>query len=462
MAIWSKFRDGNRGNVAFVFAVSIVPLLFAVGAALDLIRANQAEAALQGAADAAALAAGASDRTTDADTVAIATNYVRKNFTARVIEDIKAMTITNNAAAGELTVQLTGEVQTTFFGLVGFPTFNVRVSSTASRASTGPLELVLALDITGSMSVNGKIDSLKTASTSLIDTVMNSDDISVGIVPFSDYMNVGLSRADEFWVSVPDDVTRTGTSCDYNYPDKRNCAMVTLTCYSDGVPHSCVEEQCEYWGIPEKTNCVVNSAVDTWDGCVGAREESLQASIGSITTPYPGVLDSCGKEFLPLTSDRSTVLTNINQLSTYGETNIPSGLIWGWNMLTPEEPLSEARSAADMSSLGGTKVLVLMTDGANTVSPNGTDHSVYAPHAETSYGDGTYTDTLTSTICENIKADGIQVYTVLFDVSDPGIESILRNCATSPDMSYVAADSAALIAAFEAIGAQLKDVRLTQ
>jgi hypothetical protein len=131
-------------------------------------------------------------------------------------------------------------------------------------------------------------------------------------------------------------------------------------------------------------------------------------------------------------------------------------------MLTPEEPLSEARSAADMSSLGGTKVLVLMTDGANTVSPNGTDHSVYAPHAETSYGDGTYTDTLTSTICENIKADGIQVYTVLFDVSDPGIESILRNCATSPDMSYVAADSAALIAAFEAIGAQLKDVRLTQ
>jgi hypothetical protein len=96
------------------------------------------------------------------------------------------------------------------------------------------------------------------------------------------------------------------------------------------------------------------------------------------------------------------------------------------------------------------------------VSPNGTDHSVYAPHAETSYGDGTYTDTLTSTICENIKADGIQIYTVLFDVSDPGIESILRNCATSPDMSYVAADSAALIAAFEAIGAQLKDVRLTQ
>jgi hypothetical protein len=29
-------------------------------------------------------------------------------------------------------------------------------------------------------------------------------------------------------------------------------------------------------------------------------------------------------------------------------------------------------------------------------------------------------------------------------------------------MSYVAADSAALIAAFEAIGAQLKEVRLTQ
>jgi Flp pilus assembly protein TadG len=95
MGTWSRFSFSSRGNVAFVFAVSIVPLLFAVGAALDLIRANQAEDALQGAADAAALAAGASDRTTDADTVAIATNYVRKNFTARVIENIKAMTITN-------------------------------------------------------------------------------------------------------------------------------------------------------------------------------------------------------------------------------------------------------------------------------------------------------------------------------------------------------------------------------
>ncbi|MGA7266868.1 MAG: pilus assembly protein TadG-related protein, partial [Aestuariivirga sp.] len=63
MSVWSRFRFGNRGNVAFVFAVSIVPLLLAMGAAIDLIRANQAKDALQGAADAAALAAGASDRT---------------------------------------------------------------------------------------------------------------------------------------------------------------------------------------------------------------------------------------------------------------------------------------------------------------------------------------------------------------------------------------------------------------
>src|ERR1700754_697040 len=51
----ANFRSAKGGNVAVIFAFSLVPLLFAVGAAVDYTRANNSRTNMQAALDAAAL-----------------------------------------------------------------------------------------------------------------------------------------------------------------------------------------------------------------------------------------------------------------------------------------------------------------------------------------------------------------------------------------------------------------------
>lgn len=460
MKIWSRFAGGKRGNVTITFALTVLPLLLAVGAAIDMIRADEAKTALQSVADAAALAAGASPSTTEAELRYIAEDYVSRNFSPGTVKSIDSMEFSTADDTQTIAVQLKGEFPTSFFALVGVTTFDINVKATVERAADGPLELVMALDITDSMSLDGKLEALKSAATKLTQSVMVSDNAKVGIVPFSDYLNIGLSRRNEFWVDVPDDKTSTATECDTEYPDKQNCSIEPVTCFKDGVEGSCEEEVCESWGDPVQTNCAVRTDVDTWDGCVASRAESLRSSIGSVSTPYPGVLEKCGPEIQTLTDDESTVLSVIDNLYVWGNTHIPSGLIWGWNMLTPEEPLTEARDASEIADLGGRKVLVLMTDGSNTTSPYGADE--YRLNAETSYGDATYANQLTTTLCDNIKDEGIEIYTVLFDVTDQSVTSLLEDCASAPANSFVAADSDELIDAFSAIGKAVKQLRLTE
>jgi hypothetical protein len=259
---------------------------------------------------------------------------------------------------------------------------------------------------------------------------------------------------------VPADKDESYESCDWSYPDKRGCTVQT-TCYADGVPYSCNHETCTDWGDPVKANCKWVTSHYTWQGCIGARPPAYHDKIGDATSVrYPGFLWGCGPAMLDLTTSKSDAKSAVDSLYPTGNTNIPSGLIWAWNMLTPEVPLTESAATAELTAKGGKKVMVLMTDGANSTSPY--DNGSYGNHADTSYGDGSYTDNLTAMLCEKIKSQGVTVYTVLFDVTDPGIESLLRNCASDPANSFVASNASELIAAFNNIGVSLTKLRLVK
>lgn len=47
-----RLRSDKRGNVVMIFALSMIPLVGAVGAAVDFSRANNVRSQLQAAADA--------------------------------------------------------------------------------------------------------------------------------------------------------------------------------------------------------------------------------------------------------------------------------------------------------------------------------------------------------------------------------------------------------------------------
>jgi hypothetical protein len=226
----------------------------------------------------------------------------------------------------------------------------------------------MVLDTTYSMHPGGRLDALKSAAHTLTDAIMVSGSTKVGIVPFGEYVNVGVSSRDQSWLDVPADYTVNDNYCSYDYPYRTGCT-VTTTCYNDGIPYSCHQENCTDWGTPVKS-CSPIVWDYKWKGCVGSRDKSLHASISSLYERYPGHLNlDCNREIQPLTTEKSKVKDTIDAMSAWGSTYIPAGLLWGWNMLTPDAPLTEAMSHSELAAKNGKRALVLMSDGANTMLP---------------------------------------------------------------------------------------------
>jgi hypothetical protein len=131
-------------------------------------------------------------------------------------------------------------------------------------------------------------------------------------------------------------------------------------------------------------------------------------------------------------------------------------LFWGWTVLSPGEPFGDARGYGEkIDGAPIEKVMVLMTDGANTRSPD------YVANNHSS-GDVALANERTAELCSNIKNKGIKIYTVAFDVGDAAIKEILRTCATSPSHFFDADDATELETAFTDIGASLSPLRIAR
>lgn len=380
LAVLARYRRSASGNVAITFALAIVPVLWGAGAATDWMRANNAQTSLQRAADAAALASGASVNTTDEDIQAVASQYLTANGVPQAVKALTTTELIDDRKTGAFRVKLKGKVKTSFLALAGIPEIDIGAESEVMRGGSGPIELVLALDATSSMFANNTIGTLKSAANGLVTTVMAAGNAKVGVVPFSDRFAAGIKYKDEPRIDAP---TGKAGSCGFIRPDRSGCTVRTT------------------------------------------------------------VLD--------MTTVQSEVKNAIDMLSPSGKTNIPSGLMWAWKLLTPEAPLTKSAPMPELSAKGRKKVMVLTTDGGS-----------FGNHADTPYGNGTHTDSLTAQLCQDIKDEGVVVYTILLNVADPGIASLLRDCASAPEYSFAASGSTELSAAFDTIGVSLTGLRLVR
>ena len=96
------------------------------------------------------------------------------------------------------------------------------------------------------------------------------------------------------------------------------------------------------------------------------------ASIGSVQGPNY-LCDSA--PILPLTNDKSAVISLIQSMQAKGGTNILEGVMWGWRVLSPEPPFTEGRPYDDPEN---NKYLIVMTDGENW-------HQARSNHNKSSY-----------------------------------------------------------------------------
>jgi Flp pilus assembly protein TadG len=139
-----ELKQDREGSVAATFALSLVPLVGLVGAAVDYSSANNARTNLQVALD-AALIAGAKDGTADWTTAAL--NSFNANLNAKLATNVSpTFQLTSSRA---YTGRVTATVASHFLGVLGVSGINIGVSGTATvPPSTGGYYCVMALNRT--------------------------------------------------------------------------------------------------------------------------------------------------------------------------------------------------------------------------------------------------------------------------------------------------------------------------
>ena len=128
-------------------------------------------------------------------------------------------------------------------------------------------------------------------------------------------------------------------------------------------------------------------------------------------------------------------------------------------------------SAYDTPDL--TKFIILMTDGDNrNTATNNANASLYSGigyiwqgrlgiTAGSDVQRQTAMDDRLSTLCTNIKAKGVQIFTVRVEVTS-GSSSLLERCASRADMFYNVENSSDLTAIFGQIGDKISQLRLSK
>jgi Putative Flp pilus-assembly TadE/G-like len=451
------FFGDIKGNVSIMMAVAAVPLLAAAGAAIDMVHANNAQTALQSAVDAAALAGGTSGFNSHADLSALVNKYLAENNANFSISAADTIDFGTTPVTKNFFVRVNGTVKTDFMSLVGIPSMGLGAYSEVEKGGQ-VLELALVLDNTASMNSEGRLDALKISAKKLVDTITTKKPagayVKIGIVPFSNYVNVGLGNRNKSWIDVPADYTETTQQYWVDYPDRsdKNCHTVEHPYLNDGVPAIWKEDVCDTVLGQERKNYYYPT--HTWNGCVGSRNSPLDENIGSPNVKYPGILDVlCPMALTELTDNKSTIDSQIDAMVATGDTYIPAGVLWGWNMLDSQQPITGAKTAAEMANLKGVKAMVLMTDGDNTLS------ATYPTH---NGSDAAAADAKTAQLCTNMKAEGILIFTVGFKVHKPSSLAMLAACASNPSQALTADDNLALTAAFDQIGASLAQIRVSK
>jgi Flp pilus assembly protein TadG len=448
-----KALSDQQGSVAMIFALMIFVLCGTLALGLDYARALALRTKLQSAVDAAALATNSNGTANDSVTTALVQNQFDFNMRDQKYGGV-SLNVSSTPIPQGIRVTATAEVPTTFARIMGVKKMPVSVKAEAI-SSVVNYEIALVLDNTFSM-VGGPLNDLKTAAKTLVDNVVatsTSGGVKFALVPFSNYVNVGVSNRSATWMSVPKDYTETGNYC-YATTDWDGCPTTTTTgtCMNDGVPYSCGYTTCTTPG-PSRQICSNWSYTHTWNGCAGSRMAAPDLNVvANFASPAPGIMDvGCPSTLQRLTTDANLVKNQIDGMLAQGETYIASGLMWGWRALSPTEPFSDAASYKSVPSTR--KVMILMTDGANTKSQVDNNHEG---------GDVNAADTATSGLCDRIKATNIEVYTIAFNVNDAQAKKRLQACATDSSHFFDSASGAALQQAFSQIGSSLVKLQLSR
>lgn len=395
----------DSGTTAITFALSIVPILLAGGAAIDYMRYANAETRLQAALDSGALAAAvatdlSNDDRVDAGQSAFDANLLTGGIDPDMVEaDIKVTDKTVRATAHM--VLPSGLMQ-----IAGLSAFSVDVATEIRVPKAKSAEIALVLDYSLSMADESggqvKYVAMKNAAEKLITDLetANPHKVKIGLVPFSHHVYVTLPA--KYVVGKGTVGDWTGCTQDRRYP-------YNLT---DGPPTS---DDATKWGQPiAKTHAS--------DGCDFYAPNQLKVA--------------------PLSNNFDALRSQLEAMRPYAWTHIALGAEFGYHLLSPDAPFTEGAPYGDDKV---SKIMVILTDGRQT-------EPAFGPSSRSiSQGESNLED-----ICQNAKDSGITMITVAFDLQHVDTKKRLKDCASDPDKDFfVAEDGDELASAFEDIRKQV-------
>lgn len=432
------FLRQQGGAVSIIFALSLIPVVGFLGLAIDTGRIYYAHSIITGATDAAALA-GARATGGPENMVQQATAIFNANIPQNFEGTISGPSVVIGNNSQTVGVTATCKIDTTFMRLLGKNDISASATSQALISSTG-LEVVLALDNTGSMAGGPMAAELQAAS-KLIDILFRGNNVVqglwVGLVPFASTVNINMTdfngkqwlttqgnkdiKNTDLYPNIPakPDFSNVGgqwmgcieaRNAPYDMTDDRpssNVTKFTPFLYPSTLVHKYVH------GQPLDRNHPLYSGGGrgSWggrgpfSGQVGDNHWNLNGTAPSgryfgdnFFHGNNGVGPNlgCPVPMLPLTAQKNVIQKQIDLMrATYrGGTMINQGLVWAWRMLSPNWQGEWPTSMPTIpQNYGDTqKVIVLMTDGQNQWYdwpeglPGNPDYSAYPDADYTGYG----------------------------------------------------------------------------
>jgi Flp pilus assembly protein TadG len=427
----ARFWKNRDGNVAPMLALSIIPLMGAVGVAFDYGHANAVKANMQAALDSTALMMSKTAATlSDQDMQAQALKIFKASFNQ------PDATVTSFTAAytssGGSKVALTGEanVPTTFIqvlklvGLDSADNVTVKAESTSTWGNSR-LRVALVLDNTGSMSQFSKMTALKTATQNLLtqfkNAAVNDGDVYVSIIPFTKDVNVDQSNFQQQWIRWDLWDAANGTCSKTKYTSQSSCTSNRGS-----------------WTPADHS---------TWNGCVTDRDQNFDTTNDAPvadSTLYPAEqYGVCPVSLMGLSYDWTALSNKVNAMQPNGNTNQAIGLQMGWQSLTA----APFTVPSEDPNYQYQRVIILLTDGLNT--------------QDRWYSNASSIDARQQKTCDNIKAAGITIYTVQVNTDNDPTSTLLQSCASDSSKFFLLTSSTEIVTTFGQIGTALSNLRLS-
>ncbi|MGF1650947.1 MAG: VWA domain-containing protein [Hyphomicrobiaceae bacterium] len=397
----AAFGNDQSGVIAILTALTFLILVGSAGLAVDFGRAYTLKAKMQSAVDSAALAAARLDNATESKRVEAGLRVFQANF-----DDFDAQFEIGPPVNGRVTATASLLMPTSLLGVLGMTELRLEAKALVPLLNTGKAEVVLVLDYSDSMVDANKYVRMAQAATAMIDTITDGGrnrEVRIGLVPFSAVVRATLPA-----YAIRSDVSFTGCTSDRRYPFNVTEGVTSAT--DDG-----------RWGGESENN----------HDCALVAAANLRVT--SLSNDFP------------------TIKSTLNSFQPHMKTHIALGAEFGWQVISPSGVFGGARP---YNEPGNVKVVIILTDGMQTSWGYGIGGTRTPENGESNLLE----------ICSGMKARGIDVYTIGYDLPDAHTLSLLQSCAT-PGNFFNAEDVATgVMAALSAIGTQIsaKMVRLAE